>query len=206
MLVTDPDNRISYVPGAYAQTSSDPSAHFTTPLNQTVGPNASDDTSAILVTHPSRPAAFSKSTYKGDVQTWDPLTMLDKRQRPMEDWKSLYLPQNWYAVPSDAQGQVYWGAVVDEKELPRDMGRGITRMSSSGCLLLLACCSTDRQHYVQRRAAQMECAFQQVPWVRHVFARKDGQVINASCVQRATMDQSVGVGMTLSGSQGQAEF
>jgi hypothetical protein len=58
----------------------------------------------------------------------------------MEDWKSLYLPQNWYAVPSDSQGQVYWGAVVDEKELPRDMGRGITRMSSSECLLLLACC------------------------------------------------------------------
>lgn len=54
-----------------------------------------------------------------------------QRPAPIEGWKSLYLPDSWYAASADTAGLVFWGAVVDEKELPKHIGRGIARISSS---------------------------------------------------------------------------
>ena len=147
VLVTDADTNIAYLPGIYPSSSSSPSSHFSSPLNQSITPSTSNplegSSGAMLVSHPIWPAAFTKPTYRGDIRAFTPDAFAsipgpgDAQTNPedvvralMDGWKSLYLPQGWYAVPADGGGQVVWGAVVDEKELPKDWGRTMGRMSS----------------------------------------------------------------------------
>lgn len=92
------------------------------PLNQT----SSRTGDTITLTYPARPAVFDQVKYKGRPES---LGGVDWDVR--DDWKSLYLPKDWYAVVGD--GQVLWGPVVDIGELPSGVKTRIS--SASSCKL-----------------------------------------------------------------------
>jgi hypothetical protein len=88
-------------------------------LNQTTSRNG--DT--INLTYPPRPASFDQAVYKGWAQGFSGADW-----KIEEGWKSLYLPNDWYAVTGD--GQALWGAVVDVGQLPPGTGKRISMASS----------------------------------------------------------------------------
>jgi hypothetical protein len=94
------------------------------PLNQT----SSRTGDIITLTYPARPAIFDQVKYKGHPESLGGVDFIVG-----DGWKSLYLPQDWYAVVGD--GQVLWGPVVDVGELPSGVKTRIS--SASSCKLLV---------------------------------------------------------------------
>ncbi|OWZ60805.1 hypothetical protein AYX15_06940 [Cryptococcus neoformans] len=106
------------LPGTYSSTSYSP----TSPLNATI----SNSSSSLTISTPDSPVGFTSFSYSGLGNVW---TVNDWG---MGNWKSIYLPDGWYAVLG--QGKVLWGAIPEKSLLPMSISSmGISYAGNSAC-------------------------------------------------------------------------
>lgn len=90
------------LPGTYSSTSYSP----TSPLNASI----SNSSSSLTISTPDSPVGFTSYSYSGLGNVWT------ANDWGMGNWKSVYLPDGWYAVLG--QGKVLWGAIPEKSLLP----------------------------------------------------------------------------------------
>nr|XP_019003090.1 uncharacterized protein I203_04127 [Kwoniella mangroviensis CBS 8507]OCF66551.1 hypothetical protein I203_04127 [Kwoniella mangroviensis CBS 8507] len=117
ILAYDSSSSKYLTPGTYSDSSLSPSSSS---LNIT----RSSDT--LTVSIPSTSLGFSKTIYRGSEDVWD------NGDWSLDDWKSIYLPSDWYAILEG--GKVVWGAIPDKGQLPIDVTRlKLVKAASSVC-------------------------------------------------------------------------
>ncbi|TYJ59030.1 hypothetical protein B9479_000019 [Cryptococcus floricola] len=119
LLAYDESSSTYLLPGEdYPASSYSPS----TPLNSTI----STESSSISISTPSAPVGFTSSSYSSSGDVWS------GNDWALKDWKSVYLPDGWYAELGN--GQVLWGAIPERSLLPNSArGLGISGAGNSQC-------------------------------------------------------------------------
>ncbi|WVQ79606.1 hypothetical protein IAT38_001706 [Cryptococcus sp. DSM 104549] len=141
LLAVDSSASVFLLPGTY-----DSSTYAPTSLNATI----STTSSSLTISPPSHPVGFTKSNYAGSAGVWDGLSWA------MQGWKSVYLPDGWYAVLDGGGGKVLWGAVPETQFLADDIAsRAILSAGSSACT---PACSSHGTCTPTNTSASCECA------------------------------------------------
>ncbi|WVR06831.1 hypothetical protein IAU60_003867 [Kwoniella sp. DSM 27419] len=132
--VCNPDTCIDGSSSCPLLSKASPGARYLTPgtyagIESSLGSdmlNVTRNADGFSIQLPSVPVGFTSPHYSRGEDPWTGLGW------SMPQWKSVYLPTEWYAVLNG--GQVIWGAVPVRQELPNDLtGRAILRAASSAC-------------------------------------------------------------------------
>lgn len=102
VLALDSSSLTYLLPGTYSSTSYSP----TSPLNASIFTTSS----SLTISTPDSPVGFTSRSYSGSGNVWT------GNDWGMSSWKSIYLPNGWYAVLG--QGKVLWGAIPEKNLLP----------------------------------------------------------------------------------------
>ncbi|KAE8539232.1 hypothetical protein D1P53_004330 [Cryptococcus gattii VGV] len=118
LLALDSSSLTYLLPGTYSSTSYSP----TSPLNASIFTTSS----SLIISTPDTPVGFTSLSYSGSGNIWT------GNDWSMGSWKSIYLPNGWYAVLG--QGKVLWGAIPEKNLLPMSVSwMGISYAGISAC-------------------------------------------------------------------------
>ncbi|KIR26395.1 hypothetical protein I307_04397 [Cryptococcus deuterogattii 99/473] len=118
LLALDSSSLTYLLPGTYSSTSYSP----TSPLNASIFTTSS----SLTISTPDSPVGFTSRSYSGSGNVWT------GNDWGMSSWKSIYLPNGWYAVLG--QGKVLWGAIPEKNLLPMSVSSmGISYVGISAC-------------------------------------------------------------------------
>ncbi|XAO27384.1 hypothetical protein I312_106238 [Cryptococcus bacillisporus CA1280] len=139
LLASDPSSLTYLLPGTYSSTSYSP----TSPLNASI----STTSSSLIISTPDSPVGFTSHSYSGSGNVWT------GNDWGMGSWKSIYLPNGWYAVLG--QGKVLWGAIPEKNLLP--MGVSWMGISYAGISACSPACSSHGTCIATNTSATCKC-------------------------------------------------